>query len=90
MKLSNRYAVTAEIQKPFLQRMPSPSGALKDVSVPQDPYLGLGFEIFTAKHMFQLSVSNAQSMNEAFFTTQSNGSFELKNLRFGFNIVRRW
>jgi hypothetical protein len=52
--------------------------------------LGLGFEIFTAKHMFQLSVSNAQSMNEAFFTTQSNGSFELKNLRFGFNIVRRW
>ena len=90
MKLSNKYAVTAEIQKPLFQRMPSISGSLKDVSMPENPYLGLGFEIFTAKHMFQLSVSNAQSMNESYFTTQENGVFDLSNLRFGFNIVRRW
>jgi hypothetical protein len=90
MKLSDRYAVTAEIQKPFLSKMPSPSGASKSVNIPTDPYMALGFEIYTAKHVFQLSVSNAQSMNESYYMTQNNGSFEPSNLRFGFNIVRRW
>lgn len=90
MKFSDRYAVTAEIQKPFLSSMPSPSGTMKTVNIPTDPYMALGFEIYTAKHVFQLSVSNAQSMNESYYMTQNNGSFELTNLRFGFNIVRRW
>ena len=90
MKLSDRYAVTAEIQKPFLSKMPTPSGASKSVNIPTDPYMALGFEIYTAKHVFQLSVSNAQSMNESYYMTQNNGSFEPSNLRFGFNIVRRW
>ncbi len=90
MKLSDRYAVTAEIQKPFLSKMPSPSGASKSVNIPTDPYMALGFEIYTAKHVFQLSVSNAQSMNESYYMTQNKGSFEPSNLRFGFNIVRRW
>jgi hypothetical protein len=90
MKFSDRYAVTAEIQKPFLSSMPSPSGAMKTVNIPTDPYMALGFEIYTAKHVFQLSVSNAQSMNESYYMTQNNGSFEPSNLRFGFNIVRRW
>ncbi len=90
MKFSDRYAVTAEIQKPFLSKMPSPSGAMKTVNIPTNPYLALGFEIYTAKHVFQLSVSNAQSMNESFYMTQENGSFQMSNLRFGFNIVRRW
>jgi Membrane bound beta barrel domain (DUF5777) len=90
MKFSDRYAVTAEIQKPFLSSMPSPSGAMKTVNIPANPYMALGFEIYTAKHVFQLSVSNAQSMNESFYMTQENGSFQTSNLRFGFNIVRRW
>jgi hypothetical protein len=90
MKFSDRYAVTAEIQKPFLSSMPSPNGAMKSVNIPTDPYMALGFEIYTAKHVFQMSVSNAQSMNESFYTTQNNGPFQLSNLRFGFNIVRRW
>lgn len=90
MKFSDRYAVTAEIQKPFLSSMPSPSGVMKTVNIPTDPYMALGFEIYTAKHVFQLSVSNAQSMNESYYMTQNNGSFEPSNLRFGFNIVRRW
>ncbi|MEN9313348.1 MAG: hypothetical protein RIT42_1454 [Bacteroidota bacterium] len=90
MKFSDRYAVTAEIQKPFLSSMPAPSGVMKTVNIPTDPYMALGFEIYTAKHVFQLSVSNAQSMNESYYMTQNNGSFEPSNLRFGFNIVRRW
>lgn len=90
MKLSDRYAVTAEIQKPFLSQMLSPGGALKTVNIPKNPYMALGFEIYTAKHVFQMSVSNAQSMNEAFYMTQNNGPFTLSGLRFGFNIVRRW
>jgi hypothetical protein len=90
MKFSDRYAVTAEIQKPFLSSMPSPSGAMKTVNIPANPYMALGFEMYTAKHVFQLSVSNAQSMNESFYMTQENGSFQTSNLRFGFNIVRRW
>ena len=89
IKLSNRYALTAEIQKPFLSQIPWLS-AEKVVKIPTDPYMALGFEIYTAKHVFQLSVSNAQSMNEAFYMTQNNGPFGLSGLRFGFNIVRRW
>jgi hypothetical protein len=90
MKFSDRYAVTAEIQKPFLSSMPNVRGGSKTVNIPANPYMALGFEMYTAKHVFQLSVSNAQSMNESYYTTSDNGSFQLSNLRFGFNIVRRW
>lgn len=90
MKFSDRYAVTAEIQKPWIANMPNVRGGQKTVNIPVNPYMALGFEIYTAKHVFQLSVSNAQSMNESFYMTQENGSFQTSNLRFGFNIVRRW
>ncbi|PHX92288.1 MAG: hypothetical protein CK532_04140 [Flavobacteriales bacterium] len=91
IKISDKYALTAEIQKPvadhFIQFR---DGYSKSVSIPASAYLGLGFEIFSGKHMFQLSLSNAQSMNESTFMVQNNPSFTVKNLRFGFNIVRRW
>jgi len=90
LKLSNRYAITAEVQRPMGERFYNVIGGFKNTNRPASPYVGLGFEIFTAKHMFQLSVSNAQSMNETYYMVGENGGTGLKNFRFGFNIVRRW
>jgi len=90
LKLSNRYALTAEVQKPMSDQFYNVIGGYKNTNRPASPYLGLGFEIFTAKHMFQLSVSNAQSMNETYYMVGENGGNAFKNFRFGFNIVRRW
>lgn len=90
LKISNRYAVTAEVQKPMGNQFYNLVGGLKRVNQPTSPYVGLGFEIFTAKHMFQLSFSNAQSMNETYYMVSDNGAAHVKNFRFGFNIVRRW
>ena len=90
VKISDRYALTAEVQSPMGNQFYNVIGGLKNINRPTSPYVGLGFEIFTAKHMFQLSVSNAQSMNEAYYMVSENGGVGLKNFRFGFNIVRRW
>jgi hypothetical protein len=90
LKISNRYALTAEVQKPMGDQFYNLVGGFKNVNQPTSPYVGLGFEIFTAKHMFQLSLSNAQSMNETYFMVNNNGAANFKNFRFGFNIVRRW
>lgn len=90
VKIGDRYALTAEVQSPMGNQFYNVIGGLKNINRPTSPYVGLGFEIFTAKHMFQLSVSNAQSMNEAYYMVSENGGVGLKNFRFGFNIVRRW
>jgi hypothetical protein len=90
LKINNRYALTAEVQRPMGKQFYNVIGGFKNVNQPTSPYVGLGFEIFTAKHMFQLSVSNAQSMNETYYMVNNNGAANFKNFRFGFNIVRRW
>ena len=90
LKIKNRYVLTAEVQRPMGNQFYNVIGGFKNVNQPTSPYVGLGFEIFTAKHMFQLSVSNAQSMNETYYMVNNNGAANFKNFRFGFNIVRRW
>lgn len=52
--------------------------------------MGIGFEYFTPKHAFQLSLSNTRSLNEAYFMTLDPPSKSLSQFNLGFNIVRRW
>jgi len=54
------------------------------------PALGLGFEYFTPKHAFQLSLSNTRSLNEAYFMTTDLPTNSISQFNLGFNIVRRW
>lgn len=48
--------------------------------------IALGLDIETGGHVFQLHVTNATSMIEKGFITETTGSW--KDLRFGFNISR--
>lgn len=52
-----------------------------------DP-LGIGLEIETGGHVFQLVFANSQAMIEKSYITQTNGNFFDGDLHFGFNISR--
>jgi hypothetical protein len=54
------------------------------------PPMALGVEFIEGLHIFQLSLGNALSMNEAYIVTSDQGAWEASHLRLGFNIVRRW
>ena len=50
--------------------------------------LGLGLDIETGGHVFQLHVTNAQGMIEKFFIPTIRGNFFGGDLYFGFNVSR--
>jgi len=89
LKISDKYSITAEMASPLNLPELFPKPIETVVTVPANPYLSLGLDIFTARHVFHLSLSNASSMNEGFLMVGDNGEFA-KFMRFGFNIVRRW
>ncbi|MBL7811891.1 MAG: hypothetical protein JNL57_06670 [Bacteroidetes bacterium] len=55
-----------------------------------NPSAGIGVELYTGRHIFQFTFTNANSMNEPMFLTDPNGAIRNGDIRFGFNIVRRW
>ncbi|WPP49334.1 DUF5777 family beta-barrel protein [Catalinimonas niigatensis] len=50
--------------------------------------LAIGFDIETGGHVFQLHFTNARSMIEEGFITESTGNFFSGDIHFGFNISR--
>jgi hypothetical protein len=52
--------------------------------------LGLGVDIETGGHVFQLHVTNAQGMTEKFFVPQTNGNFFDGDIYFGFTVARNF
>ncbi len=50
--------------------------------------LGLGMEIETGGHVFQLVFANSQAMIEKSYITQTSGNFFDGDIHFGFNISR--
>jgi hypothetical protein len=50
--------------------------------------LGIGLEIETGGHVFQLVFSNSQGMIEKSFITETTGNFFDGDIHFGFNITR--
>lgn len=50
--------------------------------------IGLGFDIETGGHVFQVHVSNSQGMYEKAFLTETKGNFFKGDIYFGFNITR--
>ena len=52
-----------------------------------DP-LGIGLEIETGGHVFQLVFANSQAMIEQQFITHTSGNFFDGDIHFGFNITR--
>ena len=52
-----------------------------------DP-LGIGLELETGGHVFQLVFANSQAMIEKQFITETSGNFFDGDIHFGFNITR--
>jgi hypothetical protein len=52
--------------------------------------LGLGVDIETGGHVFQLHVTNAQGMIEKFYVPQTTGNFFDGDIYFGFNVARNF
>lgn len=58
-----------------------------DKSMYKDP-LSVGLDIETGGHVFQLHFSNSTGMNERAFITETTGSWDKAEIRFGFNLSR--
>jgi len=54
------------------------------------PTVGFGFEYFTPRHAFQISLTNSRSLNESYFLITDATSTSFSNFCLGFNLVRRW
>ena len=79
-KLSKRLAFTAD----YFYLLPGNTA---------DTYrnaLGLGFDIETGGHVFQLHLTNSKGMVEKFFVPQTDGNFFDGDIYFGFTIVRNF
>ena len=50
--------------------------------------VGIGFDIETGGHVFQLHFTNATGMNEKAFITETTGDLLKGEIRFGFNLSR--
>jgi hypothetical protein len=52
--------------------------------------LGLGFDIETGGHVFQLHFTNSKGMTEKFFVPQTEGNFFKGDIYFGFTVARNF
>lgn len=80
LKLSNRISLTGEYTLILNDRLN------KQIN----PSAGIGLELWTGGHVFQITCTNANTLNEPRFLTGQNGDISKGELRLGFNIVRRW
>ena len=77
-KITNHTALTAE----YYHQLPVEGATLNYNS------LAIGVDIETGGHVFQIQVTNAQSMIEQYFIPETTGDFFNGDLYFGFNISR--
>lgn len=77
LKLSSRIALTADYHY-----------VIGDLPEDHKNPLGLGMDIETGGHVFQLHFSNALGMNERAYIVDTNNDFWKGEIRFGFNLSR--
>ena len=78
MKLSKRVSFNSEYYVTFNESK----------SIDARNSLAFGIDIETGGHVFQLILSNAITMIEKSFITESTGNFFGGDIHFGFNISR--
>ncbi|UOQ75074.1 DUF5777 family beta-barrel protein [Hymenobacter cellulosilyticus] len=77
-KLTKRLALTAD----YFYLLPgSTADAMRNA-------LGVGVDIETGGHVFQLHFTNAQGMQESLFVPRTTGNFFDGDIYFGFNVSR--
>jgi hypothetical protein len=50
--------------------------------------IGFGIDIETGGHVFQLVLTNTETLTERAFITETKGDFAEGNIHFGFNVTR--
>ncbi len=78
VQLTKNLAITGE----YYYKLPGQLAPEK-----RDP-LGIGFDINTGSHVFQLHFTNAQSMIEKAFIGETRGDWLAGDIHFGFNMSR--
>ena len=66
-----------------------PQGIISNPTKTQ-PTAGFGFEYYTPRHAFQISLTNSRSLNEPYFLVTDETKSSISNFCLGFNLVRRW
>jgi hypothetical protein len=84
MKISKRMALTAEYNYLFPNQLVSP------LVPPRSNSLSFGWDIETGGHVFQLVMTNSQSMVEPQYIGQTSGTWGKGYIYFGFNIARNF
>jgi hypothetical protein len=86
LKVSPSIALTSEYYYRFNppdNTLLSQAGALKKYDA-----LGFGIDIETGGHIFQLLITNTNTLTERAFVTETNGNIFDGELHFGFNVSR--
>lgn len=78
LQLSKRISVNVEYYHVFPDQ-------LADIYVNS---LGIGFDIETKGHVFQLNFSNSRGLIEKAFITETTDQWDLGQIHFGFNLTR--
>ncbi len=84
IKLTNRVAFTAE----YYYTIPAPRMTETEKSMKN--CLGIGFDIDTGGHIFQLHFTNASSIVEKGFITETSDNWIKGEIHFGFNLNRQF
>jgi Membrane bound beta barrel domain (DUF5777) len=87
MKISKRMALTAEYNYLFPNQLVSP---LDPADPARSNSLSFGWDIETGGHVFQLVMTNSQSMVEPQYIGQTAGTWGKGYIYFGFNIARNF
>jgi hypothetical protein len=77
-KVSKSIALTGE----YYYRLNTPDGD------PNYNSLGFGVDIETGGHVFQLVITNTETLTERAFITETKGKFADGGIHFGFNVTR--
>jgi hypothetical protein len=87
MKISKRMALTAEYNYLLPNQLVSP---LDPLDPPRSNSFSLGWDIETGGHVFQLIMTNSQSMVEPQYIGYTAGTWGKGYIYFGFNIARNF
>ncbi|KAB2807298.1 DUF5777 family beta-barrel protein [Phaeocystidibacter luteus] len=84
IKLTNRVAITAD----YMLQAPRNTRLVDGVETAYNNSFSIGVDIETGGHVFQLHLTNSQSISDPYWMTQTPGNWFEGDIFFGFNISR--
>ena len=97
-KITKRTAITGDYfyllpgtkSRDTFSPVANPDGSVPRLALAMRNSLGIGVDIESGGHVFQLHLTNAKGMSESVFIPQTTGRFEKGDIYFGFAINRNF